>query len=115
MLAVSVALLPLVLSGFWQDERIVARYTIVYTLVATATYLSFYIRRRLKIGIVFEGFDAYPRQPGEPDDYAAEYEPESTVTAIEVAIRQLGHELVRLDTPARSPTSRSSGWARGYP
>lgn len=50
MLAVSVALLPLVLSGFWQDERIVARYTIVYTLVATATYLSFYIRRRLKIG-----------------------------------------------------------------
>lgn len=50
MLAVSVALLPLVLSGFLQDELIVARYTIVYTIVATATYLSYYIRRRLRIG-----------------------------------------------------------------
>lgn len=48
MLAVSVALLPLVLSGFWQDERIVARYTIVYTLVATATYLSFYYSSQAK-------------------------------------------------------------------
>ena len=69
----------------------------------------------LKIGIVFEGFDAYPRQPGDSDDYAVEYEPESTVTAIEVAIRQLGHEVVRLGTPARDPPSKSSASARGCP
>ncbi len=50
MLAISIALLPLVLSGFWQDELIVARYTILYALVAGVTYLIFYIRRRLRIG-----------------------------------------------------------------
>jgi len=32
MMGVSVALLPLVLAGFWQDELPVARYTILYTL-----------------------------------------------------------------------------------
>ena len=49
MLNVSAALLPLVLRGFWQDELSVARYTIVYILVTSAAYLSFYIRRRVKI------------------------------------------------------------------
>lgn len=53
----------------------------------------------LEIGIVFEGFDAYPRQPGDPSDYAVEYEPESTVAAIEAALRGLGHEVVRIGTP----------------
>jgi hypothetical protein len=50
MLAVSIALLPLVLWGFWQDELIVARYTILYALATLVTYLPFYVRRRVRIG-----------------------------------------------------------------
>ena len=50
MLNVSVALLPLVLWGFWPDEPTVARYTILYTLLATGIYLAFYVRRRIGIG-----------------------------------------------------------------
>ncbi len=50
MLGLSLALLPLVLSGFWQEELIVARYTLLYTIVSTTTYLIYYVRRRLKIG-----------------------------------------------------------------
>ena len=46
MLVISITLLPLVLTGFWQDELIVARITTVYTFVITGTYLVFYIRRR---------------------------------------------------------------------
>ncbi len=53
----------------------------------------------LQVGIVFETFDAYPRRPGDPADHAVEYEPESTVAAIEAAIGQLGHRPVRLGTP----------------
>ena len=49
MLSVSVALFPLVLWGFWQDELTVSRYTIFYTLIASAAYLVAYIRRRVKI------------------------------------------------------------------
>jgi hypothetical protein len=49
MLSVSIALLPLVLWGFWQDELTVARYTILYTLAISTWYLIFYDRRRLKI------------------------------------------------------------------
>jgi hypothetical protein len=49
MLAVSVALLPLVLWGFWQDELTVARCTILYALVTSGLYLSVYIRRRVRI------------------------------------------------------------------
>jgi hypothetical protein len=49
MFNVSIALLPLVLWSFWQNELIVARYTIMYTLVTSASYLSFYIHRRMQI------------------------------------------------------------------
>jgi len=49
MMGVSVALLPLVLAGFWQDELPVARYTILYTLAVSFAYLISYIRRRTKI------------------------------------------------------------------
>ena len=49
MLAVSIELMPLILAGFWQDELSVARYTIIYTLVAGCAYLISYIRRRTKI------------------------------------------------------------------
>ncbi len=49
MIAVSIQLLPLVLAGFWQDELLVARYTIFYALVVSFAYLISYIRRRIKI------------------------------------------------------------------
>ncbi len=49
MMGVSVALLPLVLAGFWQDELPVARYTILCTLAVSFAYLISYIRRRTKI------------------------------------------------------------------
>jgi D-alanine-D-alanine ligase len=53
----------------------------------------------LTIALVYESFDSYPRKAGEPADQAAEYEPESTVVAIEAAFIQLGHEVVRVGTP----------------
>ncbi len=49
MLNVSIALLPLVLRGFWQDELTVARYTTWYIFVTSGAYLTFYIRRRVRI------------------------------------------------------------------
>ncbi len=49
MLNVSFTLLPLVLAGFWQDELIIARFTSVYVIAGSGTYLVFYIRRRLSI------------------------------------------------------------------
>ena len=67
----------------------------------------------LQIGIVFEGFDAYPRRAGDPADYAAEYEPESTVAVIETAIRQLGHEAVRLGTPHELLSAIAEGGLKG--
>jgi D-alanine-D-alanine ligase len=67
----------------------------------------------LQIGIVFEGFDAYPRRAGDPADYAAEYEPESTVAVIEAAIRQLGHEVARLGTPHELLRAVAEGALKG--
>ena len=49
LLVVSVALLPLVLAGFWQDELTVARIANAYAFVVISTYLVTYIRRRIKI------------------------------------------------------------------
>lgn len=54
---------------------------------------------RLKIALVYETLDAYPRNPGDPADHAAEYEPESTISALEAAFEHLGHEIVRVGTP----------------
>ncbi len=51
------------------------------------------------IGIVYELFGAYPRQPGDPADAEVEYEPEATVLALEAGIRHLGHRPVRLGRP----------------
>ena len=53
----------------------------------------------LHIGIVFETFDTYPAGPEDPIDHAAEYEPLSTVEALEAAISVLGHVPVRLGGP----------------
>jgi hypothetical protein len=49
LLTVSIELLPLVLAGFWRNELTVARYSIFYTLIASVTYLIYYIQRRIKI------------------------------------------------------------------
>ena len=49
MLAVSIQLMPLVLAGFWQNELIIARYSIFYTLIVSLAYLIYYIRRRIII------------------------------------------------------------------
>jgi hypothetical protein len=49
MAAVSIAIFPLVLLGFLQDQTAVARYTIWYTLAVSGAYLVYYIRRRLRI------------------------------------------------------------------
>jgi D-alanine-D-alanine ligase len=54
---------------------------------------------RLRIGLVFELLGSLPPRPGGPPDADAEYEPEETVAALEAALRQLGHEPVRLGGP----------------
>ena len=53
----------------------------------------------MRVGIVYDLFDAYPWKPGEPADADAEYEPEETVSAIAEAMRVAGHEPVRIGTP----------------
>lgn len=54
---------------------------------------------RLRIGIVFELLGERPLRPEEPPDVHAEYEPESTIEALEAAVRELGHEPVRIGGP----------------
>ena len=49
MFTVSTCLLPLVLWAFWQDEVVVARYTMIYVVVGAGTYLAWYLRQRMKI------------------------------------------------------------------
>ncbi len=49
LLAVSICLLPGVLWRVWPDESIVATWATWYTLIAGITYMSFYLRRRMRI------------------------------------------------------------------
>jgi len=53
----------------------------------------------LAIGLVYDLLGSYPRQPSDPPDVDAEYEPEQTVRALEAAIRRLGHQPVRIGNP----------------
>ena len=55
--------------------------------------------RPLEIGLVFETFETYSRRPGDPVDAHVEFEPESTIEALESAIRSLGHRPRRLGSP----------------
>jgi len=55
--------------------------------------------RRLLLGLVFDLLGTHPRRPGDPPDLDAEYEPESTVEALEAAIGRAGHRPVRLGSP----------------
>jgi len=54
---------------------------------------------RLRIGLVYDLLGTHPRRSGDPPDLDAEYEPESTVEALEAAIRRAGHVPVRLGSP----------------
>jgi D-alanine-D-alanine ligase len=51
-----------------------------------------------RIALIYDVFDAYPWQEGDPPDADAEYEPEETVETLEAAVRHLGHEPVRVGT-----------------
>jgi D-alanine-D-alanine ligase len=52
----------------------------------------------VRIGLVYDVFDAYPWQAGDPPDADAEYEPEATVDVLDDALRRLGHTPVRIGT-----------------
>jgi D-alanine-D-alanine ligase len=55
--------------------------------------------RPLEIGLVYETFETYSKIPGDPVDAHVEYEPESTIEALESAIVALGHRPRRLGSP----------------
>ena len=55
--------------------------------------------RELRIGLVYETFETYPRRSGDPADADVEFEPESTLKALEAAIIHLGHHPFRLGSP----------------
>ena len=52
----------------------------------------------MHIGLVYDLFEAYPWQPGDPPDADAEYEPEETVEALAAAVTALGYTPVRIGT-----------------
>ena len=49
LLNLSIALLPMVLWEFWQNEPTVAWYTTLYTLIVCTLYMVYYVRRRIQI------------------------------------------------------------------
>ena len=55
--------------------------------------------RSLTIGLVYETFEVYPRKESDPLDAFVEFEPESTIEALEAAIESLGHRPERLGSP----------------
>ena len=57
------------------------------------------MRPVLQIGLVFETFETYPPRAGDPVDAHVEFEPESTIEALEAAIESLGHRPRRLGSP----------------
>lgn len=70
-------------------------------------------RRTRNIGILFETFDRYPRRRDEPADAHAEYEPESTVAALESALSRLGWRPVRIGAPHDLLARMAAGEALG--
>ena len=52
----------------------------------------------LRIGLIYDTFDAYPWRDDDPPDADAEYEPEATVDTLAVAVERLGHTPVRIGT-----------------
>jgi len=56
--------------------------------------------KKLRIGISFDHPNEYPNVDG-PDDRFAEFEPESTILAMEGAIEYLGYESIRIGGPLK--------------
>jgi D-alanine-D-alanine ligase len=52
----------------------------------------------MRIGLIYDTYDAYPWEDGEPPDADAEYEPEATVDTLARAVQHLGHTPVRIGT-----------------
>ncbi len=52
----------------------------------------------LRIGLIYDTFDAYPWRADDPPDADAEYEPEATVDALAAAVERLGLAPVRIGT-----------------
>ncbi len=52
----------------------------------------------MRIGLVYDPFDAYPWTDDDPPDADAEYEPEETVRVLENTVEYMGHTPVRIGT-----------------
>ncbi len=52
----------------------------------------------MRIGLIYDTFDAYPWPDDAPPDADAEYEPEETVDTLAAAVEHLGHKPVRVGT-----------------
>jgi D-alanine-D-alanine ligase len=52
----------------------------------------------MRIGLIYDTFDAYPWVADDPPDADAEYEPEDTVETLEETVRHMGHTPVRVGT-----------------
>jgi D-alanine-D-alanine ligase len=68
---------------------------------------------RLRVGLVFELIGSLPPAAGRPADADAEYEPEETILHLEAALRELGHEPVRLGAPRALLARAAQGAALG--
>ena len=63
----------------------------------------------LEIGLVYETFDTYSLSAEDPVDAHVEFEPESTIEALESSIRSLGHRPRRLGSPRDLLTLAANG------
>ncbi len=52
----------------------------------------------MRIGLIYDTFEAYPWTDGDPPDADAEFEPEETVETLAEAVRHMGHKPVRVGT-----------------
>jgi D-alanine-D-alanine ligase len=52
----------------------------------------------MRIGLIYDTFDAYPWRGDDPPDADAEYEPEETVDTLAETVRHMGHTPVRVGT-----------------
>lgn len=53
----------------------------------------------LRIGLVYDLLGSYPAAAGDPPDADAEFEPEATLLLLEAALRELGHQPIRIGNP----------------
>jgi hypothetical protein len=60
----------------------------------------------LSFGLVYDLFGSYPPRSRDPDDLAAEYEPEEAAEVLEQAVQRLGYRPLRL-LPRRRDFARA--------